>query len=111
MYSTAHILVIGGGIAGQAVCEATRQLHPDVPITLVCGEEHPPYDRVRLGQLLTPGATVDELRLRPDAWYDDHAITLRLGTRVTALDPDAQSATLADGTVLHFEHAVLCTGS
>jgi nitrite reductase (NADH) large subunit len=111
MYSTAHILVIGGGIAGQAVCEATRQLHPDVPITLVCGEDHPPYDRVRLGQLLTPGATVDELRLRPDAWYDDHAITLRLGTRVTALDPDAQSATLADGTVLHFEHAVLCTGS
>jgi nitrite reductase (NADH) large subunit len=111
MYSTAHILVIGGGIAGQAVCEATRRLHPDVPITLVCGEEHPPYDRVRLGQLLTPGATVDELRLRPDAWYDDHAITLRLGTRVTALDPDAQSATLADGTVLHFEHAVLCTGS
>jgi nitrite reductase (NADH) large subunit len=111
MYSTAHILVIGGGIAGQAVCEATRQLHPDVPITLVCGEDHPPYDRVRLGQLLTPGATVEELRLRPDAWYDDHAITLRLGTRVTALDPDAQSATLADGTVLHFEHAVLCTGS
>jgi nitrite reductase (NADH) large subunit len=111
MYSTAHILVIGGGIAGQAVCEATRQLHPDVPITLVCGEDHPPYDRVRLGALLTPGATVDELRLRPDAWYDDHAITLRLGTRVTALDPDAQSATLADGTVLHFEHAVLCTGS
>jgi nitrite reductase (NADH) large subunit len=111
MYSTAHILVIGGGIAGQAVCEATRQLRPDVPITLVCGEDHPPYDRVRLGQLLTPGATVDELRLRPDAWYDDHAITLRLGTRVTALDPGAQSATLDDGTVLHFEHAVLCTGS
>ncbi|MET0602275.1 MAG: nitrite reductase large subunit NirB, partial [Baekduia sp.] len=111
MYSTAHILVIGGGIAGQAVCEATRQLHPDVPITLVCAEEHPPYDRVRLGALLTPGATVDELRLRPDAWYDDHAIALRLGTRVTALDPDAQCATLDDGTVLHFEHAVLCTGS
>jgi nitrite reductase [NAD(P)H] large subunit len=111
MYSTAQILVIGGGIAGQAVCEATRQLHPDVPITLVCAEEHPPYDRVRLGQLLSPGATVDELRLRPDAWYDDHAITLRLGTRVTALDPDAQGATLDDGSVLHFEHAVLCTGS
>jgi nitrite reductase (NADH) large subunit len=111
MYSTAHILVIGGGIAGQAVCEATRQLLPDVPITLVCGEDHPPYDRVRLGHLLTPGAAVDELRLRPDAWYDDHTVTLRLGTRVTALDPDAQSATLDDGSVLHFEHAVLCTGS
>ena len=42
------IVIVGGGIAGQAVCEALREREADVPITLVCGEGSAPYDRVRL---------------------------------------------------------------
>ena len=52
MFADPGILVIGGGIAGQAVCEAVRARDPHVPLTLVCGEVHRPYDRVRLGALL-----------------------------------------------------------
>jgi len=113
MLSPTGILVVGGGIAGQAVCEAARARDAHVAITLICGEDHRPYDRVRLGSLLDPEGEMDALRLRPDAWYDDQRISVRTGTRVTALDPDAQTATLDDGdaTVLHFERAVLCTGS
>ena len=49
-------LVIGGGIAGQAVCEAVRDIDPDTPLTLVCGEPHLPYDRVQLSTLLVAAA-------------------------------------------------------
>lgn len=113
MFSTHGILVVGGGIAGQAVCEAVRSRDPHVPLTLVCGEEHAPYDRVRLGALLEPDGSVEDLRLRPDAWYEDSRVTVLTGVRVGALDPDAGTATLDDaaGTVLHFDRVVLCTGS
>ena len=30
------IVIIGGGIAGQAVCEAVRERDADVPVTLIC---------------------------------------------------------------------------
>jgi len=111
MFSTHGILVVGGGIAGQAVCEALRSRDADVPVTLVCGEDHRPYDRVRLGALLSDDGDVEALRLRPDAWYDDARITVLTGARVESLDPDAGTAMLAGGTVLHYDRVVLCTGS
>jgi nitrite reductase (NADH) large subunit len=111
VFANRGILVVGGGIAGQAVCEAVRARDPDVALTLVCGEPHAPYDRVRLGSLLTADADLDALRLRPDAWYEDARVRLLVGRRVRELDADAGVATLADGTLLHFDRAVLCTGS
>jgi nitrite reductase (NADH) large subunit len=113
MLQRTGILVIGGGIAGQAVCEAVRSRDPHVPLTLVCGEDHLPYDRVRLGALLDADGSVDALRLRPDAWYEDANVALHLGRRVATLNPDAGFATLdgPDAQVLHFDRVVLCTGS
>lgn len=106
------ILVVGGGIAGQAVCEAVRARDGDVPLTLVCGERHMPYDRVRIGALLEPAAELDGLRLRPDGWYEDHHVELVTGARVEALDPDRGSASLSNGGgTVRWGRAVLCTGS
>ena len=105
------ILVIGGGIAGQAVCEAIRARDREVPLTLVCGEPHLPYDRVRLGALLAAQGSVDALRLRPDSWYEDQRVQVSTGTRVEALNADQGSATLSDGEAVSFARVVLCTGS
>ena len=49
------IVIVGGGIAGQAVCEALRERDPAVAITLICGERRAPYDRVRLSEILVSG--------------------------------------------------------
>jgi nitrite reductase [NAD(P)H] large subunit len=113
VFGTHGILVVGGGIAGQAVCEAVRGRDRDVPLTLVCGEDHLPYDRVRLGTLLAREGDVSALALRPRTWYEDAGVTVWTGARVVALDADAGTAALddPDGSVLHFERAVLCTGS
>jgi nitrite reductase (NADH) large subunit len=112
MFAPRGILVIGGGIAGQAVCEAVRALDPEIPLTLVCGEPYRPYDRVRLGTLLAPeGGGVEALRLRPDTWYEDARVRVLTGVRVAELDPELGRAALADGTDILFDRAVLCTGS
>ena len=64
-------LVIGGGIAGQAVVEA---LVEQDDLTLVCAEARLPYDRVALSTLLTTKADPDTLTIRPQSWYDDHKV-------------------------------------
>jgi len=105
------ILVVGGGIAGQAVCEEVRRRDADVPLTLVCGEAVAPYDRVRLSHLLAGEADAAELALRPDDWYADRRVALALGREVVGLDADAGVARLDDGRELRFAQAALCTGS
>lgn len=106
------ILIIGGGIAGQAVCEAIRARDREIPVTMVCGEPHRPYDRVRLGALIREdGASVDGLLLRPDSWYEDTGVAVRTGMRVASLEPDRGRAVMDDGSAIGFHRAVLCTGS
>jgi nitrite reductase (NADH) large subunit len=105
------VLVIGGGIAGQTVCEALRERDPEVGLTLVCGERRLPYDRVSLSSLLAADADPDSLRLRPDEWYEDRAVALRVGRRAVALDPDGGACRLDDGELLRFDRCVLATGS
>jgi nitrite reductase (NADH) large subunit len=102
-----NVLIVGGGIAGQAVCE---QLGDGAAITVACAEPHLPYDRVNIGKLLTGGA-LEELQLRPQAWYRDRGVDLRLDTRVAMLDADAGIAVTRAGETLRFDRAVLCTGS
>ena len=105
------IVVVGGGIAGQALCEEVRRRDAEVPLTLICGEQDAPYDRVRLSHLLADDEKADTLRLRPDDWYADRRVELLLGRRVATFDPDAGSCALEDGTALRFRRAALCTGS
>lgn len=57
------IAIVGGGIAGQALCEALRRRDPDLAITLVCGEPCLPYDRVRLSEILVSGEDPAALQL------------------------------------------------
>ena len=103
------ILVVGGGIAGQSVCERVRERDPDVPVTLLCKEPELPYDRVALSQLLAGETTREELALRPAEWYADRNINVRFAA-ADELRLDAGECVLADG-VVRFDRAVVCTGS
>ncbi len=103
------VVVVGGGIAGQAVAERIREADSDVPITILAREAHAPYDRTRLSRVLD-GADPDELRLRPQTWYADHGVTLRCGVAVDAIDPLTKSLRAAGETV-GYGTLVMATGS
>jgi nitrite reductase (NADH) large subunit len=105
------VLIVGGGIAGQAVCEALRARDPEVPLTLLCGEPRLPYDRVVLSHLLSGEAAEEDLQLRPAEWYRDRRIDVRVAARARTLDPERGVCELEDGGELAFSRAVLCTGS
>ncbi|MFL5831143.1 MAG: nitrite reductase large subunit NirB [Solirubrobacteraceae bacterium] len=103
------IVVVGGGIAGHALCEALRERDPDVPITLVCGEPRLPYDRVRLSEILVSGQDPDELALRPMEWFEDHGIEVMLGCQVSRAEDGR--LVCADGTRIAYDRLALATGS
>jgi nitrite reductase (NADH) large subunit len=110
--SSSHgIVVIGGGIAGQAVVEAVRDLDERVPVTLICAEPRLPYDRVRLSELLAGDGDADTLTLRPPEWFADHDVEVLTGTWVDAIDPGAHTIELAGGERRDYAQLALATGS
>jgi 3-phenylpropionate/trans-cinnamate dioxygenase ferredoxin reductase subunit len=84
----------------------------DGKITLIGGEPVPPYQRPPLSKAYLLGEMAEErLYLRPEAFYGDHDIDLRLATRAVAVDAAGKSVTLEGGEALPYDHLVLTTGA
>jgi len=106
------VVIVGAGLAGAKTAEALRERGFAGTITLVGDEEHAPYERPGLSKGFLAGSTRrSELDVHDRAWYDDHAIALRLGTTVTGLDRDNQTIRLDDGSTIGYDALVLATGS
>ncbi len=109
-----RFVVVGGGIGGQTLCETLRERDPGVQITLICGETHLPYDRVNLSELLAeeaPDGPLGTLQLRPEEWYTDNSIEVRLESWVESVDTDARTVRLAGGDTIDYDGLALATGS
>ncbi len=105
------IVVVGGGQAGASLVAKLRALGSDAAITLVCGESVPPYQRPPLSKAYLLGDMAEErLYLRPEAWYKDNDISLRLGCPVTSIDADRRVVDVG-GEDIPFDQLVLTTGS
>jgi 3-phenylpropionate/trans-cinnamate dioxygenase ferredoxin reductase subunit len=103
--------VIGAGQAGSSCVAKLRNGGFEGKVTLIGSEDHPPYQRPPLSKAYLTGTTTRErLYLRPEAFYTDHDIDLRLGVTVDAIDAVTQKVTIGDET-LHYDDLVLTTGS
>ncbi|MGW5241844.1 FAD-dependent oxidoreductase [Monashia sp. NPDC004114] len=93
-----RVLVVGNGMAGARLAEELRQRDPEArrfAVTVVGEEPHPAYNRVLLSNVIAGAIAPRETRLRPDGWWATRRIDVVTGTRVTAVDPDRRTATLA----------------
>ncbi|HEY9021051.1 FAD-dependent oxidoreductase [Seohaeicola sp. SP36] len=106
-----HVVVIGAGQAGSSLVAKLRNSGFDGRITLIGAEPEPPYQRPPLSKAYLLGdMTLDRLFLRPESFYAEHDIDLRLNTRVTGIDRAARIVRLGD-EVIRYDHLVLTTGS
>ncbi|MEP5009644.1 FAD/NAD(P)-binding oxidoreductase, partial [Roseobacter sp.] len=106
-----HIIVIGAGQAGSSCVAKLRNSGCTDRITLVGAETVPPYQRPPLSKAyLMQEMTLERMFLRPETFYTDNDVTLRLGAAVSAIDADAQTVTVGDD-VLRYDDLVLTTGS
>jgi len=106
------IVVIGAGQAGLQTIMSLRQTGYEGAITLVGDEAFLPYQRPPLSKAYLSGNMERErLFLKPDEFFTDNNVTLKLDTSVESLDAAAKFVTLSNGETLSFEYAVIATGS
>ncbi len=108
----ARVVIVGAGHAGGTAAALLRQYGFAGPITLVGEEPLPPYQRPPLSKAWLKGeADADALALRPDSYYAEQAIALRLGARVEAMDLAGRTVTLQGGERLAYDRLILATGA
>ena len=102
--------IVGAGLAGARAAETLRAEGFDGRVVLFGAEAHLPYERPALSKGYLQG-TADAPFVHPAEWYAEQDVDLRLGTRVTALDPAAHEVETADGDRLRYTKLLLTTGS
>jgi hypothetical protein len=79
---------------------------------MVSGEEAPPVDRPNLSKDYLAGKASEEwVPLRPDSFYSENSIDLRLGTNATDIDVRAREVMLEGGTRVAYDRLLLATGA
>jgi NADPH-dependent 2,4-dienoyl-CoA reductase/sulfur reductase-like enzyme/nitrite reductase/ring-hydroxylating ferredoxin subunit len=106
------IVIIGGGAAGFAAAEMLRREQYDGSIVMLSDDAASPVDRPNLSKDYLAGkAPEDWVPLRPESFYADNRIDLRLKTAVNSIDPRSRQVALADGSLIPFDRLLLATGA
>jgi nitrite reductase (NADH) large subunit len=100
-----RIVVVGYGPTAHRFVETLRERGFDGQVTVIGEEPRPAYDRVALTSYLS-GTSIEDLTYPVPA-----GTVTRLGGRVTAIDREARTVTLADGSAEPYDVLVLATGS
>jgi len=110
--SPAKIVIVGGGAAGFAAAEKLRRERYEGDLVMVSGEAAPPVDRPNLSKDYLAGKASEEwVPLRPDSFYAENGIDLRLGTHATGIDVSAREVVLEGGTRAAYDRLLLATGA
>src|SRR5215472_13395344 len=108
----AKIVILGGGAAGFAAAEMLRRRDYRGSIAMLSDDDAPPVDRPNLSKdYLTGSAPEDWLPLRPDEFYAENDIDLRLKTKVAGIDPGQHQVVLTGGERLSYDRLLLATGA
>jgi 3-phenylpropionate/trans-cinnamate dioxygenase ferredoxin reductase subunit len=107
-----RLVIIGAGQAGFALAAKLRALKDERPITLVGNEPVLPYQRPPLSKKYLLGdMDFDRLLFRPEAWYGENGVEIRLSTPVEAIDRDKRVVKLFDGSEISYETLAIATGA
>ena len=104
-------VVVGAGLAAGKAVQELRESGFDGHLVLYGDEAHPPYERPPLSKgYLMGDDSLESALVQPPDWYDAHDVDLRLGTRVTAVDPVTRTVTAGDSTQA-YDKLLLATGA
>jgi len=109
---TDRLVIIGAGQAGFALAAKLRALKDMRPITIIGAEDALPYQRPPLTKKYLLGEmSFDRLLFRPEHWYPDNNVEIRLSTWAEQIVRDKKQVLLQDGSSLDYGTLALTTGS
>lgn len=105
------VVVIGAGQAGSSLVAKLRSLGFEGDVTLIGEESDPPYQRPPLSKAYLLGEMDRErLYLRPEKFYEEQNIILKLGTPVAGLNTAAKTVSVG-GETISYDQLAFTTGS
>ena len=106
------IVIVGGGAAGFAAAEMLRRQNYQGSIVMLSDESAAPVDRPNLSKdYLAGSAPEDWVPLRPDSFYPESEIELRLNASVAGIDRAAREVVLGNGSKTAYDRLLLATGA
>ena len=109
---TSRIVIVGAGHAGGTLAALLRQYGHTGDIVMIGEELVAPYQRPPLSKAFLKGdADAESLKLKPDEFYAEQNITLRLGTRAESIDRAGKRVALKGGGEVPYDVLILATGS
>jgi apoptosis-inducing factor 3 len=107
-----RVVIVGGGAAGLAAADMLRRQEFGGSIVMLSNDAAPPVDRPNLSKdYLAGSAPEDWLPLRPDSFYVEAGIDLRLNSNVSSIDTKVRTVLMADGGAVPYDRLLLSTGA
>jgi 3-phenylpropionate/trans-cinnamate dioxygenase ferredoxin reductase subunit len=107
-----RFIIVG---AGQAAAQAATTLRAEGfagSITIYGDEPYIPYQRPPLSKKFLMGEIErDRLELKPESFYQQSNVGLKLSVSVSAIDRKARTVTLSDGTTAPYDKLLIATGA
>lgn len=107
-----RVVIAGAGHAAGQAAVTLRQKKFDGEILMIGEEPYYPYQRPPLSKKFLAGELpADRLHLKPDNFYAEAKIDVRLKTRVEAIDRDDKIVRLSSGDTVNYDTLILATGA
>ena len=110
--TSADIVIVGTGHGGAQAAIALRQKGHEGSIMMVGRDAVPPYERPPLSkEYLAGDKTFERIMIRPEKFWADKGIELRLGSGVSEIDWMRHEITLSDGSTIGYRKLIWAGGA
>lgn len=104
-------VIIGNSAAGIGAVQGIRELDKEGEITLISDEKYHTYSRPLISYLLKGVVTEENMKYRPDSFYEDNKVTAILGKKAVSINKVEKSVVLDDGNAVQYDKLLVATGS
>ncbi|GMR17530.1 MAG: FAD-dependent oxidoreductase [Gammaproteobacteria bacterium] len=107
-----RLVIVGAGHGAGQLVASLRQKRYAGQITLIGDEAYYPYQRPPLSKKFLAGELAAErLYIKPQSFYADPGVEVRLNTRIARIDRKAKQVFATDGTAFAYDRLVLALGA
>lgn len=104
-------LILGGGAAAYNAAKAIRERNATASVILISEEDELPYNRPMLTKSMMADFTAAQLAIAPEAWYEEHHVTVLNGRRVSEIDVQSKQVRCEDGLTLVYDKLIYALGA
>ena len=104
-------VILGCSVAAVAAVEGIRSRDREGSILVVGEEPCKAYGRPLISYYLLGETDLAHMDYRPEHFYEENDVALRLGVRAEKIDPEEKTVTLAGGEQIGYEKLLVATGS